>query len=144
MKLDGVRAELQAQTEELLRRRDAEADVSLSELETQLRKEMQQKHDAAQAMAKQREQDLVAQSSAQAEARQIAAQAQWETESENKLRAAIEPFKSLLVRTEKERDEANQSASESARHMQNLEKKLTEASSFLSGWKNGKHSVGAG
>jgi len=44
-----------------------------------------------------------------------------------------------LVRTEKERDEANQSASDSARHMQNLEKKLTEASSFLNGWKNAKH-----
>ena len=72
----------------------------------------------------------------------MAAQAQWETESENKMRAAIEPFKALLVRTEKERDEANQSASESARHMQKLEKKLTEASSFLNSWRDGKRLVG--
>ncbi len=139
MKVDAVRAELQTETEQLFRRRDADADASLRELETHIRKEMQQKHDAAQSMAKQREQDLVAQLSAQAEARQMAAQTQWEMESENKMRAAIEPFKVLLVRTEKERDEANQSASDSARHMQNLEKKLTEASSFLNGWKNAKH-----
>jgi hypothetical protein len=104
---------------------------------------MQQKHEAAQAMGKQREQDLVAQLSAQAEVRHMAAQAQWETESENKMRAAIEPFKVLLVRAEKERDEANQSASESARKVQNLEKKLTEASSFLNGWRDGKHLAGA-
>ena len=68
---------------------------------------MQQKEEAAQAKAKQREQDLVAQLTAQAEARQMAAQAQWETESEKKTRAAIEPFKALLARTEKERDEAS-------------------------------------
>src|SRR5438034_5674052 len=143
MKLDAVRAELQTQTEEVLRGRYAEADASLRELEANVRKEMQQKDAAAQAMAKQREQDLVAQLSAQAEARQMAAQAQWETESENKMRAAIEPFKALLVRTEKERDEAKQFASESARQVQNLEKKLSEVSSFLNSWRNGKHLVGA-
>src|SRR5437667_8008853 len=65
MKLDAVRAELQTTTEEVLRGRYAEA--SLRELEAQLRKEMQQKHEAAQALAKQREQDLVAELSAQAE-----------------------------------------------------------------------------
>ena len=74
----------------------------------------------------------------------MAAEEQWETESENKMRAAIEPFKVLLVRTEKERDEATQSASDSARHMQNLEKKLTEASSFLTAWKDGKDLLAAG
>ena len=112
-------------------------------MEANLRKEMQQKDEAAQALAKQREQDLVAQLSALAEARQMAAQAQWETDSENKMRAAIEPFKALLVRSEKERDEANQFAAESARQVQNLEKKLTEASSFLNSWRNGKPLVGA-
>jgi hypothetical protein len=44
-----------------------------------------------------------------------------------------------LARTEKERDEARQSASEAARKAQDLEKKLTEASSFLNGWKNGNN-----
>ena len=143
MKLDASRAELQTQAEEALRRRDAEAEASLRELEAHLRKEMQQKDEAAQALTKQREQDLVAQLSAQAESRQMAAQAQWETESENKIRDAIEPFKALLIRAEKERDEANQAASERARQVQNLEKKLTEASSFLNGWRDGKQLAGA-
>jgi hypothetical protein len=74
---------------------------------------------------------------AQAEAHQTAAQARWQTESEEKVRAAIEPFKAMLARAEKERDEARQSASESALHVQDLEKKLTEVSSFLNGWRNG-------
>src|SRR5439155_14786768 len=56
MKLDAVRAELQTQSEEVLRGRYAE--VSLRELEAELPKEMQQKHDAAHALAKQPEQDL--------------------------------------------------------------------------------------
>jgi hypothetical protein len=73
----------------------------------------------------------------------MAAQAQWETESANKIRDAIEPFKALLIRAEKERDEANQAASERARQVQNLEKKLMEASSFLNGWRDGKQLAGA-
>jgi hypothetical protein len=112
-------------------------------IETRLGLEAQQKDEAAQAKAKQREQDLVAQLTTQAEARHMAAQAQWDAESEKKTRAAIEPFKALLARSEKERDEARQTASESARQVQNLEKKLTEASSFLNGWRNGNHLVGA-
>ena len=80
---------------------------------------------------------------AKAEARQKAAQAQWESESENKARAALEPFKVLLSRAEKERDEARQSASESVRQVQNLEKRLTEASAFLNTWRNGKETAGA-
>jgi hypothetical protein len=137
-KLDTARAEWESKHEEALRRREIEADASLRELEDHLRKEMQQKDEAAQAKAKQREQDLVAQLTAQAEARQLAAQVQWETEAEKRSRAAIEPFKALLAKTEKERDEAKQSAFEGARHVQDLEKKLTEASSFLNGWRNGK------
>jgi hypothetical protein len=113
-KLDNARVELQAQNDQELRRRDAEA-----------------------AEAKQREQDLIAQMSAQATTYQAAAQ-ELETELEI-TRGAIDPFKALLARTEKERDEARQSASESIRHVQDLEKKLMDASSLLTGWKPGKN-----
>jgi len=141
VKLDAARAEWQAQNEEILRRRELEADTRRRELEAHLRAEMQQKDEAAQAKARQREQDFAVQLSMQAEARQLVAQARWEAESEMKARAAIEPLKALLARTEKERDEALQSASESARHVQDLEKKLTDTAVFLSAWKNGKHVV---
>jgi hypothetical protein len=141
-KLDTLRAELQSQTE-ALRRREVEADARLRELEAQLRKEMQEKEEGAQSQARQREQDLVSQLTAQAEARHVAARSQWETESENKTRAAIEPFKTMLTRTEKERDEARESASENARQVQSLEKRLTEASTFLNTWRNGKNLAGA-
>jgi hypothetical protein len=117
-KLDAVRAELQVQTEEILRRRDAEADARVREVEAQLRKETQQKEEATQANFAQREQDLVTQLTAQAEARQMAARAQWETEAEKKARAAIEPFKGLLARAESERDEAKQTAFEKSRQVE--------------------------
>jgi len=74
----------------------------------------------------------------------MAAQAQWETESHKKVLAAIEPLKTLLARAEKERDEARQDASESGRHLQDLEKKLTETSVFLNSWRNGKSLVEVG
>jgi hypothetical protein len=48
----------------------------------------------------------------------------------------------MLARMEQERDEAEQSASDRARQVQNLEKRLNEASSFLSTWRNGKNPVG--
>jgi hypothetical protein len=115
-----------------------QAESRIRATETRLGLEAQQKDEAAQALAKKREQDLVAQLTAQAEARQMATQAQWDTELEKRTRAALEPFKALLARAEKERDEARQTAFESSRHVQNLEKKLTEASSFLNGWRNGK------
>jgi hypothetical protein len=140
-------AELQKLWTSDLRVREEEwklqADSRVRATETRFALEAQQKDEAAQVKAKQHEQDLVAQLTAQAEARQMAVQAHWEAESEKKTRAAIEPFKSLLARTEKERDEARQTASESVRQVQNLEKKLTEASSFLNGWRNGKNLVGA-
>jgi hypothetical protein len=138
MKLDAVRAEFQAQTEEALRRRELEADASLRERETKLRKEMQEQLEAAQARVKQREQDFAIQVNAQAEARRMAAQAQWEAESDIKVRAAVEPFKTLLTRTEKERDEARQSSAETARQLEHLEKQLTDTSVFLNAWRNGK------
>jgi hypothetical protein len=43
-----------------------------------------------------------------------------------------------LQRLEQERDEAKQAAADSARHVEGMEKKFAEASSFLNGWKNGK------
>jgi hypothetical protein len=55
---------------------------------------------------------------------------------------AIEPFKEQLARAERERDEARHTATESARHVEVMEKKLNEASSFLTGWRNGKRPVG--
>jgi len=117
-KLDAARVELQAKTEEELHSRDLES-----------------------AEAKQREQDLVAKLIAQAQARQVS-EKQWETELET-TRSTIEPFKALLVRTEKERDEARLSASEGVRQAQDLKKKLMEVSSLLNGWKNGNHLVEA-
>jgi len=120
-----------------------QTDSRVRATETRLVLEAQQREEAAQAKAKQREQELVTQFTVQSDARQLAAQAQWDAESEKKTRAAIEPFKALLARTEKERDEARHTASESVRQAQNLEKKLNEASSFLNGWRNGKNLVGA-
>jgi len=130
VKLDAVRAELQAQNDQVLRRRETEAETRLRAVETNLRKEMQQKDDASRAEAKQREQDLIAQLAAQAEAHKVVAQ-QWEAESERRTRVAIEPLKEQLARSEKERDAA-------INQVQHLESKLTEVSSFLNGWKNGK------
>ena len=116
-KLETMRVELQAQNEQEARRREAEL-----------------------ASAKQREQELVDQLTGQAEAHQMA-EKEWQTELEM-TRGNIEPLKTLLARTEKERDEALRSASESTRHVQELEKNLGEVSSLLSGWKNGKGSNG--
>jgi hypothetical protein len=120
-----------------------QADSRVRATEIRLGLEAQQRDESAQAKARQREQELVAQLTAQAEARQAAVMAQWDAESEKRTRSAIEPFKTLLSRTEMERDEARQTAAEATRHVQNLEKKLTEASSFLNGWRNGKVLVGA-
>jgi len=142
MKLDAVRAEFQAQTDEALRRRDSEVDASMREREARLRKEMQQQLEASQAMVKQREQDFALQVNAQAEARRMAAQAKWEAESDIKVRAAVEPFKTLLARTERERDEARQASAETARQLETLEKQLTDTSVFLNAWRNGKSMAG--
>ncbi len=60
VKLDAARAELQTQTEELLRRR-AEAEAGVREVEANLRREMQQKDEATEAKTRQREQDLTSQ-----------------------------------------------------------------------------------
>ncbi|HWN94560.1 MAG TPA: hypothetical protein VNT99_05985, partial [Methylomirabilota bacterium] len=140
-KLDNARAELQAQNEQELRRREVESaearSRALREMEANLHRQMQENQEAAQAEIKQREQDLVAQLNAQAEAHQVA-EKKWETELEI-MRSNIEPFNALLARMEQERDEARQSASEGVRQVHDMEKKLTEASSLLTGWKSGKH-----
>ena len=88
-----------------------------------------------QAKAKQREQDLLAQLNAQTESHKQA-QHQWESELEV-MRRNLEPLNDLVARTEQERDEALESAIENAHKVEEMEKKLAEASSFLSGWKNG-------
>jgi len=97
---------------------------------------MQQKHDAAQAMGKQREQDLVAQLSAQAEARQ------WpRRRSGRRVREKSAPpsnFQVLLVSHEKERDEANQSASRATPHAEPGEK-IDGSVLVFNGWKMQKH-----
>jgi hypothetical protein len=144
VKLDAARAEFQAQTEEALRRREMEADAVRRERETKRRKEMQEQLEAAQANVKLREQDFVLQVTAQAEARRNAAQAQWEAESDVKLRAAVEPFKTALARTERERDEAREAAADSARQLEELDKKLVDTSVFLNAWRNGKNMVADG
>jgi hypothetical protein len=142
-KLDAARAEMQTQTKELLRRREVEAEAGLRQLEAELRKEMQQREEAVQAKSRQREQELIAELTAQADQRHSAAKAEWETEFQTKTRIVLDPIKAQLSRTEKERDEARHSATEGARRVQNLEKKLTEASTFLSNWGNGKSVSGA-
>lgn len=144
-RLDGLRLELQAQNDEALRRRGMEADAALRDLEIRLRKETEQKLEDSQAKAKQREEELAEQLTAQAEARRLAAQAHWEADTEVKLRSVVEPIKAQLARAEKERDDAVHSYGENTRHVQHLEKKLTEASSFLSSWRNGngKPTVGS-
>ncbi len=140
---DARQAEITGQTEHFRRRRDVEiADAgqrALRELEVQLRQEMQKKEEATQTKARHREQELLGQLHTQAEASQLAVQ---EREKQLELlRRNLEPLKALLARTEKERDEARHSATEGIRHVQDMEKKLSEASSLLTGWKNGKSSA---
>ena len=141
-------AELQSQFDSDMRIRDEEwerqAQTRVRATETRLGLETQQKEEAAQSAARQREQDLLAQVNAKAEARFMAAQAQWETEAQKRTLAAIEPLKAQLARAEKDRDEARHEAFESGRQLQTLEKKLTETSLFLNSWRNGKSMVEVG
>lgn len=141
-------AELQ-QKEELFqsksRQRDQQWQSKLETLRIELQAQHEQelhRHEAEMAEVKQREQDLIAQSIAQAEAHQRA-EKEWETEFFT-VRNTVEPLKAQLLRTELERDEARHTASESVRHAQDLKKKLMDASSLLTSWGNGKHLVGRG
>lgn len=117
----------------------AQFEARLTEAQLQWEQEGRRRQ-AEFAEAKQREQDLVARLNAQAEANQLARK-EWEAGMETS-RNGIESLKAVLVRTEKERDEARQAASEIERHVQELKKKTMEASSLLNGWSNGLHLAG--
>jgi hypothetical protein len=146
-KAEAREAELQTQWAADLRAREQQweiqAETRVRECETRLTVEAQQREQIASAKAKQREQELTAQLAAEAVARQKAAQERWESDTQIMVRSAIEPLKTRVAVTEKERDEARQASIEKARELQHLEKKLTEASSFLNGWKNGNTLIGA-
>jgi len=126
-KLDAIRVELQTQAEQEIRRREAESaearSRALREMEVRLRNEIQENDQAARVEATRREQDLLAQLAAQAEARQVA---------------------------EKERDEAKESTTHFYHEVQEMKNRLTEATSLLTGSKggngngNGRHLAGAG
>jgi hypothetical protein len=138
--LEAARADLQGQNEQLIRRREEEATAhvrALRDLETSLRREMQQKEEAIQSRATKREEELIAQLNAQAEARHQAARQEWEQEAEKKIFTAVSPFKLSLARAEQERDETKHFALTAQNRVRELEKKLSDASAFLTGWKNG-------
>ncbi|MBK8001816.1 MAG: hypothetical protein IPK15_24720, partial [Verrucomicrobia bacterium] len=103
--------------------------------------QLQAQFDARQAESRRRQQELLAQITTQSEAHRVA-QKEWETELEL-VRNNVESLKANVARVEQERDDARRSASESVRHTRDLEKKLMEASSFLTGWKNGKEIIGS-
>lgn len=112
----------------------AQFDARQVELQTQKDRDMRRR-EMEFVEAQQREQQLVAKLAAQSEAHQIA-QKEWATELEI-ARGGMEPLKALLVRTEKERDEARAAADEGTRMFENLRKKSMEATSLLNnGWEN--------
>ena len=86
----------------------------MNELETRVRKELQEKLDVVAAEGKQREAELLEILNARSEACEAA---------------------------EKERDEERQAASEAIRQVHDLKGRLMEVSSVLTGWKGG---AGAG
>jgi len=139
--LEARLVEAQTAAQQELQRRETDwqhqADARVREADNRWSHELQQKELAAQTKLKQREQELVAQMSAQAEAQLTSVRSQWVAETEKKIQAALEPVKAMLSRIEKERDQAVQTANETVRHAQQLEKKLSDASSFLAGWRNG-------
>ncbi len=137
VKLDTAKAEIRAEGEDALRQLEIDSDATLRELETRLRKELEDQKEAADAKLKQREEELTEQLSAQAEFQRLSQQARWEQDTEIRVRSVIDPVKEELARVQKERDAALETSITEARRVEHLEKKLTEASSFLNGWKNG-------
>lgn len=109
-KLETVRGELRSQAAEELRRRDAETAEArsreLKDLETQLRKSVEEKHATVLAETRKREQDLAMRLASQTEAAQ---------------------------KLEKERDEAKQLAFEKRRQVHDLNNKLAQVSMLISG-----------
>ena len=114
-------------------------DARQQELQSKFNEELRRR-DAELAEASQREQDLTAKLVAHAET-QLLAEKEWETKLE-RTRGTIAPLRTLVARTEKERDEAMQSASESSRQVQQLKRKSMEAFSLLNGWKDKEHPDG--
>lgn len=142
VKLDTAKSETLSEAEEALRRLEMDSNATLRELEARLRKELEDQQETAASKLKQREDELVEQLTAQAEFQRLQQHARWEADTEIRVRTVVEPVKEELARVAKERDAAKEISAEEARRAEHLEKKLTEASSFLSGWKNngnGKH-----
>jgi hypothetical protein len=133
IKADARETELRKQLASDLRAREEDwerqAQSRIRATEVRLSRETQEKEELFMAKSRQREE-------------------QWQVKLDGVLAelqaqsAAIEPFKEQLARAERERDEARQTATESTRHVEVMEKKLNEASSFLTGWRNGKKPVG--
>ena len=132
LKSDARETELQKQWAADLRVREEEwqkqAEQRVRATESRLAQEAEEKEEMFLSKSRQREE--------QWQVKMDAVLAELEAQT-----SAVEPFKEQLARAERERDEARQTAAESTRQVQNMEKKLTEASSFLSGWRNGKKSV---
>jgi hypothetical protein len=134
LKADARETELRKQLASDLRAREEDwerqTQARIRTTEARLAREAQEKEEMFVAKSRQREEQW------QVKLDGVLAELQSQT-------ASIEPFKEQLARAEKERDEARQVAAESSRHVETMEKKFAEASSFLTGWKNGKRGVGA-
>jgi hypothetical protein len=133
LKADARETELRKQLASDLRAREEDwerqTQARIRTTEARLAREAQEKEEMFVAKSRQREEQW------QVKLDGVLAELQSQT-------ASIEPFKEQLARAEKERDEARQIATESSRHVETMEKKLNEASSFLTGWRNGKKTVG--
>jgi len=126
-KADAREAELQKQFAARLRTREEElerqAEARVRATETRLAHELKEQEQVFQTKSRQQEQQW------QVKLDGVVAESQLQL-------ASIQPLKEMLARTETERDEARQSTAELTRQVQSLERKLKEASSFLSGWKD--------
>jgi len=129
IKAESRETELQKQWTSALRQREEEwerqAQQRVRATETRFVQEAQQKEELVVARLRQRDE--------QWQIKLDAVQAELQTKA-----AAIEPVKAMLAQAERERDESKQFASDRVRQVQDLERKLTEASSFLNSWRNGK------
>ncbi len=133
----------EAAFQQKLRQHEQQLQSEFDAREAELRKQWDQdsrRRDAEAAEAKQREQELMTKLNAATEAHE-SAEKEWETEL-IRTRSSLEPLKALLVRTEKERDEARHVASEGIRRVQDLKKKTKEASSLLNAWDDRDHLAG--
>jgi hypothetical protein len=120
-------SDLQAQWAARLRSREEELERQIETrvraAEARLNRELQEKDKLFQSKSRQQEEEWRVKYDG------AVAELQLQT-------ASIEPYKEKLSRAEIERDEAKLAAAESARQVQSLEKKLQEATSFFSDWKN--------